>query len=817
MFKKKEKPQENAAPQAQKVKKDRVPKNVLESIPCKWAYKSGIIQDYDGRFSKTYRIADVNFDTEEEEQQEKMVISYERLLNSIEDDMIGQLTIINRSIDQDYIRNSILMKPKDDGLNNLRNEWNDVFLDKLSEGKNNLKKDKLFTVSVKASGIQAATDILKRVDHDIAKNIRRINHQETPPLSIQERLEVLYDIYNCGSPLAFSKRIEPLMKTNDITKEKELDLDLMAKHGMSFKELIAPDYMEFKPSWFRLGDELVGKAFYLDHLPTQLSTSILNDISDLPCNMITSVTFIKMDTDKTRELIKGQLNGMNTQINQVQVEAAKQGIIDSSSVSIELQHARDQAAELMTDILKRNQSMFRVTGIIILLGKDLEELNYQVAQLKSIVSGHLCLLRSMGNQEETAFNTALPLAQMHVEAVRLLTTESSSVFIPFAVQDMNQLDGIYYGVNPLSHNMIRYNRKSGANYNAVVLGVSGSGKSYIVKEEIAQVRLNTNDYIIIIDPEGEYTPLAEKFGASVIDIALDSKNHINPLDMELQAAGDGGDPISAKCDTIETLVEAMVGGSAMLSPIEKSIIHRVGRKIYRGYYNHMMDMARNGSTITCDKAAMPTLQDFYAALCKEPEAQAQYMATAIESYCVGNYAIFAERTNVDTNNRMIVYNVSNMTAGMKELAMHVCMQDAWNHIIQNGRNGIYTRLYIDEFHLFTKTRTSVASMKNIYKRARKWRGMPTAITQNVSDMFINEEAEAIMNNSSFVIMMNQSPMDRATLQNMYSISSSLLEHIADQPPGNGLIYNGNTLVPLEGDFPTTTEMHQLMVSKVKVV
>ena len=227
----------------------------------------------------------------------------------------------------------------------------------------------------------------------------------------------------------------------------------------------------------------------------------------------------------------------------------------------------------------------------------------------------------------------------------------------------------------------------------------------------------------------------------------------------------------------------------------------------------MKDIVKTG--ITCDKAAMPTLQDFYSELTKQPEPQAQYLATAIESYCVGNYSIFAESTNVDTDNRMIIFNLAELSSGMKELAMHVCMNDAWNHIIQNGMKGIYTRLYIDEFHLFTKTRTSAAFMKNIYKRARKYRGMPTAITQNIGDMQTNEESLAIINNSKFIILMNQQPMDRNILQEMYNISDQLIEYITDQLPGTGLIYNGNTMIPMENEFDPHTKMFALMESKKK--
>ena len=798
---------ENTKTTKTNVSRSRIPRNVLDSIPYRSIYPNGIIEDYDGRFSKTYRIKDANFDTEEESRQESLIVAYEKFLNCIDEDMIGQLTIVNRSIDQDIVRNSILMKPKNDGLNGLREEWNDIFLEQLGAGRNNIAKDKLFTMSVAADDITIAADTLKRVDRAVNKNIRRINHQDSPALSIEDRLGVFYDIYNCNTTLPYAKRIEPLLVNGKI------DWKTMGKHGMSSKELIAPDSMDFLGNGFKFGDDLYCKTFYLDHLPTQLSTSLLNDLSDLPCNMVTSVTFVQMDQEKARTLIKNQNRELNAQINRQQSEAAKEGISNAGTVSAELENARDQATELMNDIMKRNQKIFKVTVLITILASSKDELNRNVASLKGIASGHLCRLRTMNNQMEKAFNTCLPLAQVNLEIDRVLTTEAAAVFIPFNVQDMNQLDGIYYGVNPLSGNMIRYNRKRGGNYNAVVLGESGSGKSFIVKEEISQVFMNEDDYIIIIDPEGEYTALGQKFGATIIDISLDGKTHINPLDMDMQYGGEGENPIPMKCDSIETLIESMVGGSDSLSPVEKSIIQRVGRRIYTGYYNHMKTMVQSG--ITCDKAAMPTLQDFYSELTKQQEPQAQYLATAIESYCVGNYAVFAERTNIDTDNRIIIYNVKELSSGMKELAMHVCMNDAWNHIIQNGMKGIYTRLYVDEFHLFTKTKTSAAFMKNIYKRARKWRGMPMAITQNIGDMTTNEEALAIINNCKFVVLMNQQSMDRAVLQEMYGISDQLMEYITDQLPGTGLIYNGNTIIPMENEFDQNTQMYKLMDSKVK--
>lgn len=788
--------------------RQRIPKNVMESIPYASVYPNGIIEDYDGRFSKSYSLKDTNFDMEEEDTQESLVLAYEKLLNLIDTNMVGQLTIINRSIDSDVIRNSILMKPANDNHNDLRAEWNDLLLDRLSQGRNNIHKDKIFTVSVAAEDIRQANDILRRMDNNVNRLVRRINRQETAPMTIEDRLNLLYDIYNPNAAISFPKKMSGLY--DDTGK---LRFNLLHKHGISSKELIAPDSFDFYRNQFKLGEGVYCKTFYLDHLPTQMSTSILNDLTDLPCNMIASVTFIQMDQDKAMQLIKNQTSGMNMQIANAEKEAAKAGVVAAGIISQELENARDQAQELMADVMKRNQKIFKVTVLVTLMAESEEELNRQVSMLRTVATGSLCQLRAMANQEENAFNTTLPLAQMNVMIDRILTTEAASVFIPFNVQDLNQIDGIWYGTNPISGNMIRYNRKNGANYNGLVLGASGSGKSFIIKEEIQQVFLDTNDTIIIIDPEGEYVDLVRELGGEVIRISLDGKTHINPLDMDMQFGGAGENPIPMKCDEIETLIESMVGGQDILSITEKSIIHRVGRRIYIGYYNHMKDLVKQG--ISIDRDAMPTLQDFYDTMTKQPEPAAQSIATAIEAFCVGNYNIFSERTNVNTSNRLVAYDLSAMPAGLKELGMHVCMSDSWNKMIHNGQKGIYTRLYVDEFHLFTKTRTSAAFMKNIYKRARKWRGMPTAITQNVSDMFVNEEAQALLNNCSFLVLMNQSPVDRQILSEMLSISSNLLEHITDQPFGNGLIYNGSTIVPFENDFPVDTKAYKLMDSRKK--
>lgn len=808
----------NMAPQEQpqgeqkqkKAKKNsHIPKDTFESIPYRSVYPNGIIESYDGRFSRSYSIPQANFDTEEEEDQERIFLEYEKVINSFGEGIIGQITVVNRSVDQDIVRNNILMRPSSDGFNDLREEWNDLLLGDMTGGKNNVSKNITINVSFDSRDIIDANDAIRRMDRTMAKNIRKVTHKDPEPVSIKDRLSLLYDIYNADSKLTFDKKA-----TGYIDKYGNLDLKALARQGIYTKYLISPDSFTFNKSFFQCGEDVWGRAFYLDHLPSQLPTSLLDDLSNIPCNMIESITFIPINAAEASNMMKNRLREMNAQISRTQADAAKEGITNAGVVSAELQNAADQAKDLMSDVMKRDQRLFKVIALLVVLAPTKEELERQSKNLKSIVNGHLCQLRTLKGQQEQAFNTALPLAGQYIDQVdRILTTEGASVFIPFSVQDLNQMDGMYYGVNPISGNMIRYNKKNGSNYNSLVLGASGSGKSFLVKEELTQKFLTTDESIIVIDPEGEYASIGRELGGTVVEVSDNSKNHINPLDMDIQYSGQGENPIPMKCAEIETLIESMLGGGLMISPVAKSLIHRVGQIMYRGYYNHMKDMVKVG--ITCDREASPTLQDFFDLLTKQPEPEAQDLAASIETFCVGNYDFFAHRTNVELSNRLVVYDISKMTPGLKEPAMHVCMSDAWNTTIRNARKGLWTDLYIDEFHLFTKTKSSASFMKDIYKRARKWHGMPTAITQNVSDLFVNDEATALLSNSSFIIMMNQQPLDRATLGDMFHISPALLDFITDQPFGNGLIYNGTTIVPFENEFPKDTRMYELMDSNKK--
>ena len=788
---------------------NKVPKTVQQSIPYESVFPNGIIMSQGGKYSKTYRLEDANFSTADQSTQENMYLDYEGLLNSVDAGMTAQITVFNRSESQGRTQNKFLMKPQNDGLNKYRDDMNQMISDKLTEGRNNLTKEKYFTISVQAPNVKDADTIFRRLDSEVNSKVGRINKKDTPPMTLEERLSVFYDIYNANPEFPFSKKIAPIMK-ND-----KLDLKALNGSGLSSKDLIGPDSMYFAHNYFMVG-ERYGRALFLDNLPTFMNANVLTDITDLACNMITSVIYTPIPTEKAATMVKHQLTNINENIVRAQKNAAR-GNYSSDIIPSELKRAKEEAEDLRNDMQSRNQKLFKVSVVMVLFADSKDELDQLTASLESIGVTHLSQVKTLLYQQEAGLHTALPLADMDITIDRVLNTEASAVFMPFSVQELSQENGIYYGQNAISRNLIKYDRLSSDNYNGLIFGKPGSGKSFIAKSEMLSVILTRPDSVVfVIDPEGEYRPTVEAFGGQVIRLAVGSNTNINPLDMDVQYAGEAEDPIAMKCDFLTAMCETIVG-HGQLTPVQVNLIHRCGRRIYRPYYEHMRKVVnqkdQNGHRITCDRQAMPTLVDFYQELIHQSDPSAQALAASLEMYCIGNYDLFAKQTNVDTNSRFVVYDIKDVPSGAKELALQICLNDVWNRIIENKKKNILTWFYVDEFYLLLQTRSSAQFLQQIYKRARKWGGIPTGITQNVEDLLTNEDARTILNNCNFLLMMNQSQIDRAALSELYSISDSLQEYITDKPAGTGLMYTGDTIIPFQNSFPKDNELYKIMSTK----
>ena len=779
------------------------PQTVQQTIPYMSVYSNGIIETVPGTYTKCYLLHDVNFKTATDEEQETIFTDYGNLLNTFGHEVKAEITIFNRNIDQEKFRQNTLLKMQNDGFDTYREEYNKILEAKINEGRNNIVHEKYLTVGINANGIDEAVITFSRLDTEIAARVKKVNGAETLPMSIEERLAVLYDIYNLDSETPFNTKMN--VKGHEA---KNFDLAWLKKQGITTKDIIAPPSMYFQPNYFKSG-ETFARTLYIDNLPTFLSTDLLPELSAVACNMLVSVHFDSMKQDKAIKLIRNQTVNINSNVVDAQKKASRAGY-SADLISPELLKSQREAERIMGDITSRNQKLFLLTMVVTVFAEDKETLDKNTKAVQSVASRFLCTLKPLAYQQEPGFCTSLPLATNKVYVQRLLTTEAASLFIPFSAQELSQKNGMYYGLNAVSRNLLLFNRTNSKNANGVILGTPGSGKSFSAKREMLNVFLGTNADIYIIDPEREYTPLAALFGGEVVKIAAGSKTYINPLDMDLDYADDD-DPITLKSDFIGSLCETIIGGKYGLAPIQKSVIDRCVRQVYQPYMDHMKRLA--DKSITCDKSAMPTLDDFYELLLQQPEPEAQNIALALELYCRGSLDTFAHKTNVKTNSRFVVYDIKDIGTGMKEMGLQVCLNDIWNKIIENKKKGKKTWFYIDEFYLLTQTESSARFLQQIWKRARKWGGVPTGITQNVEDLLASKEARGIINNCDFVLMLNQSPLDRVELGHMLNISPTQMSYITNADAGQGLIYTGKFIVPFLDKFPGGNSLYKAMTTK----
>lgn len=779
----------------------KVNKTVQDSIPYYRVFKNGIIEVEPGVYTKSYLLEDVNFQIATDEEQENIFCMYGDLLNTFGANVKMQISINNRNVDKEKFCQNTLLKHKNDELNDLREEYNNMLLDKMAEGRNNLKKEKYLTLTIEEENIENAVSTFSRLDSEVSSAIKRINGKETQPMTTVERLGILYDLYNVGSEAAFLRKMN--IQGRSVSS---FSFESMSQMGLTTKDVIGPESIEVKADYIKVGDKYA-RTLFLDNLPTFLSTEILTDLSDASCNLIVSVHFESLRQDKSIKLVRNQLVNINSNVVDAQKRATKGGY-SVDLISPALLKAQNEANRLMQDLTKRNQKLFLASVVLTHFADSKEELDKDTETLKTNVSKHLCQLKKLGYQQEQGFATALPIGNNQIEVKRLLTTESAAVFIPFAAQELTQEDGMYYGLNAVSRNMILFNRLNSKNQNGIILGTPGSGKSFSAKREIVNVLLNTDDEVFIVDPEREYTPLAELLGGEVVKIAAGSKTYINPLDMDLDYADDD-DPITLKSDFIGSLCETVIGGKFGLTPIQKSVIDRCVRQVYKPYIDYM---SKNpGKTMDVDH--MPTLVDFYRLLMSQPEPEAQNIALSLELYCTGSLDTFAHKTNVNTSKRFVVYDIKDIGSGMKEMGLQVCLNSIWNKIIENKKKGKRTWFYLDEFYLLTQTDSSARFLQQIWKRARKWGGVPTGITQNVEDLLASKEARGIINNCDFIMMLNQSPLDRQELAAMLNISPAQVSYITNSDAGQGLIYTGKSIVPFIDKFPTNTKLYKVMTTK----
>lgn len=789
----------NANPLEKILKENKIgtlPKTVQDSIPYMHVFKDGVIETRPGEFTLAFKLDDVNFQIATDETQMEIFGSYMTFLNSFDRDVKWQIILQNHFISREEVLKKIRMKPQQDGLNVYRQEMNSIQIDFTASGKSSIEQSKYLVVMIEDQNYENAKIRLDKIESNVSKHLSKLTEAPVSHMSTNERLAHLYTIYN-----------QDENAQNFIGNDEFFSLDNLAAAGLITKDIIGPSSMDFhKSNQYMIGD-MYAKSYFIKKMPPRLRTNFLSDIADLPCSLLISMNFEPSDPEEATKAVIEQLASIEAQVAAKQKENNENGM--GSFIPPKLEKAYAHAKALMDDMLSNNQKLFFMTFTITLFAETEEQLKSDEAQLLTVGTTHQAPIKPLKDQMEFGFNSTLPLCVNELDVCRQYTTENVSVFIPFTSQELKQDNAIFYGLNSTTKNMILYDRLSGNNYNSLIFGKSGTGKSFTTKIEMVSVLLNKKDaQVYVIDPQGEYYPLANYLHGKVIEISPTSPTHINPLDMDIDY---DEDPIAAKTDFVLGMLSVMASNPNLIDN-GRSVIDRCVRRLYIKYIEALRE-----KDLTNDISVAPTLADLYQELMRDAIDNGDYIAEQIanqmEMYVYGSYHTFAHRTNVDIKKeRFVVYDIKNLGTGMKELGLHVCLNDVWNRMIANSKMGIYTYFYVDEFHLLLHNKKITDFLVMIWKMARKWLGCPCGIMQNTEDLLRDIDTRNILNNTSFIIMLSEEKIDRDNLQALLKLSDAQLKYITNNSRGHGLIYTGKIVLPFEFDFPKDTKLYAMMTT-----
>lgn len=758
--------------------KFQVPRSVQDCIPVRRIWPDGIFQ-YGSKFSKTVKFSDINYAIASKEDKTAMFLDYSELINALDAGATTKITINNKRINRKDFERSILMKMRDDSHDGYRKEYNDMLLGKVTGSTNSIVQERYITISTHKRSIEEARAFFARATNDA---ISRLNHLDAhcEELNAAERLRIFHDFYRPGEEGGFRFDIRETMRK-----------------GHSFKDYICPDSLEFNKDYFVMGNKY-GRVLFLKEYASYIKDSMIAELSELNRSLMLSIDIIPVPTDEAVKEMQKRLLGVETNVANWQRRQNSNNNY-TAVVPYDLEQQRKETREMLDDLTTRDQRMLFAVVTLVHLADSKEQLDSDTEALLSTARKHLCQLGALNWQQPEGLNTALPYGVRKIDALRTLTTESLAVLMPFRAQEIVDRGGIYYGQNVISKNLIVANRRELLNGNGFVLGVSGSGKSFAAKREITSLALSTNDDIIIVDPESEYRPLVEGLGGEVINISAVSPNHINALDMS-EGYGDGENPVVLKSEFILSLCEQLMGANKLTAK-EKSVIDRCTAKVYRDYL-------RSGYT-----REVPTLQDFHEALMQQPEPEARDVALAIELFTSGSLNTFAKRTNVDTNSRILCYDIRDLGKQLLPVGMLVVLDSIFNRVIRNREQGRNTWIYIDEIYLLFQHEYSANFLFTLWKRVRKYGAFTTGLTQNVEDLLQSHTARTMLANSEFLVMLNQAATDRLELAKLLNISDNQLSYITNVDSGRGLLKCAGAIVPFMDDFPKNTELYMLMTTK----
>ncbi len=759
--------------------KFKVPKCVQDIIPIKALWEDGIFLVGNNKYSKSYKFLDINYAVASKEDKEAMFLDYSSLLNSLDPGTTTKITINNRRINKLDFEKTILLDYADDELDKYRKEYNQMLVNQ-AKNANEIVQEKILTISIYKKNIDDARSYFRRAGTELMNHFNTLG-SKCFELDAKERLRIAHDFYRTGDETSF-----------------HFDIHESMRKGHNFKDYICPDTVELERDYFRLGNRY-GRVLFLKECATYINDDMVTELTDLNKNMMLSIDIIPIPMDEAVKEAENKRLGVETNITNWQ---RKQNANNNFSAIIpyDMEQQRNESKEFLDDLTLRDQRMFSAVLTIVVTDETKENLENVTESIIQIASRNLCQMGILRFQQLDGLNTVLPFGVRKIDAIRTFTTESLAVFMPFKVQEIRHENGIFYGQNAISKNMIIADRKNLLNGNSFILGVSGSGKSFAGKQEIFSIKLrDPNADIIILDPEREYSPLVDALGGEVIQISATSNNHINAMDMNSEY-GDGANPVILKSEFILSLCEQLIG-TGNLGPKQKSIIDRCTANVYRIF--------QQGNY----QGIPPTLQDFREELLKQPEEEAKEIALAIELFTNGSLNTFALNTNVNTSNSLICYDILDLGKQLLPIGMLVVLDSILNRITANRTKGKNTYIFIDEIYLLFQYEYSANFLFTLWKRVRKYGAFCTGITQNVEDLLQSHTARTMLANSEFIIMLNQASTDRIELAKLLNISEPQMSYITNVGAGEGLIKVGSPIVPFINKFPKNTNLYKLMTTK----
>ena len=766
---------------SQKRERDN-PLSVQKTIAYKEMGKDGSCRVQDRVYSKCIRFYDLNYQLAQNEDKNAIFENWCDFLNYFDSTIHFQLSFINHKSSMKEFEQVIRIQPQNDQFDEVRMEYAQMLKNQLAKGNNGLVKTKYITFSIEAENIREAKPKLERIEADILNNFKVLG-VTAYPLNGEERLQILYETFNPENNVPF-----------------RFDYSQLVKTGLGTKDFIAPTSFVFKDGkTFQMGNT-IGAVSYLQILAPELTDKMLAEFLDMDKNLIVNLHVQSVDQMKAIKLVKSKV----TDINRMKIEEQKKAVrsgYDMDIIPSDLNTYGGEAKRLLEDLQSRNERMFLVTALFFNTAKTKQELENAVFQTAGIAQKFNCVLRRLDYLQEEGLMSSLPLGVNHVPIKRALTTTSTAIFVPFTTQELFMAgESLYYGLNALSNNMIMVDRKKLKNPNGLILGTPGSGKSFSAKREITNAFFVTQDDIIIGDPEGEYYPLVHALGGQVIHISSTSHDYINPMDINMDYSDDDN-PLGVKSDFILSLCELIMGSRNGIEAEEKSVIDRCLPIVYQKYFENPIP------------ENMPVLGDLYRCLREQKEVQAQRIATALEIYVNGSLKVFNHQTNVELNNRIVCFDIKDLGKQLKKLGMLIVQDQVWNRVTINRCAHKSTRYYIDEFHLLLKEEQTAAYSVEIWKRFRKWGGIPTGITQNIKDLLASREIENIFENSDFIYMLNQAAGDRQILAKQLNISPHQLSYVTNSGEGEGLIFYGNVIIPFIDRFDKSLKLYGYMTTR----